>query len=141
MLDFVAYVRANNLMPVRGVTICYSSSSLPLLQFVTNNLLPEKSVGIEIRTALTRHDDLEVINVYGSAPIAVLLHFGGVSRVRQGAARAYRLDLASPVQVGCSTTEPLLRISILLYFSFPGLSCPDGVRRIAEYVHFCLGHF
>lgn len=59
-LDFVGYVRANKLVPLRPVTVCYSSASLPLLQFVTNTLLAERIHGIEIKTALTRHDDLEV---------------------------------------------------------------------------------
>lgn len=66
VLDFVAYVRANKLLPVRGVTVCYSSSSLPLLQFVTNTLMAERNVGIEIRTALTRHLDLKVTKVHNS---------------------------------------------------------------------------
>lgn len=59
-LDFLGFVRANKLAPARGVTICYSSASLALLQFVTNNLLAERIPGIHIKTALTRHDDLEV---------------------------------------------------------------------------------
>lgn len=59
-LDFVAYVRANELVPARGVKVYYSSASLPLLQFVTNTLLAERTDGIEIKTALTRHDDLQV---------------------------------------------------------------------------------
>ena len=41
--------------------MCYSSASLALLQFVTNTLLAESTPGIRIKTALTRHDDLEVI--------------------------------------------------------------------------------
>ena len=31
-----------------------------LLQFVTNTLLAERTAGISIKTALTRHDELEV---------------------------------------------------------------------------------
>ena len=59
-LDFVAYVRANQLQSKRPVKVCYSSASLALLQFVTNTLLAESTPGIHIKTALTRHDDLEV---------------------------------------------------------------------------------
>lgn len=59
-LDFVAYVRTNHLLPQRPVKVCYSSASLALLQFVTNTLLAESTPGIHIKTALTRHDDLQV---------------------------------------------------------------------------------
>lgn len=59
-LDFVAFVRANQLMSRRPTKVFYSSASLALLQFVTNTLLAEATPGIEIKTALTRHDDLEV---------------------------------------------------------------------------------
>lgn len=59
-LDFVAYVRANNLVPARPVLVCYSSASLALLQFVTNTLLAVITPGIRIKTALTGHDKLEV---------------------------------------------------------------------------------
>ncbi|CAM9357147.1 unnamed protein product [Ascophyllum nodosum] len=61
-LDFIAYVRANKLAPARPVTICYSSASLALLQFVTNTLLASRIPGIHIKTALTRHDDLELFD-------------------------------------------------------------------------------
>lgn len=61
-LDFVAYVRANGLQPKRPVKVCYSSASLALLQFVTNTLLAESTPGIHIKTALTRHDDLQVFD-------------------------------------------------------------------------------
>ncbi|CAN0314511.1 unnamed protein product, partial [Laminaria digitata] len=61
-LDFVAYVRANGLQPLRQVNVCYSSASLALLQFVTNTLLAESTPGIRIKTALTRHDDLELFD-------------------------------------------------------------------------------
>ncbi|CAM9174985.1 unnamed protein product [Ectocarpus sp. 4 AP-2014] len=62
VLDFIGYVRANNIVPLRPVSVCYSSASLALLQFVTNTLLAERSPGIHIQTALTRHDDLEIID-------------------------------------------------------------------------------
>jgi len=68
-LDFIGYVRSNKLMPVRGVTICYSSASLALLQFVTNNLLAERIPGIHVKTALTRHDDLEARYYHARAHI------------------------------------------------------------------------
>ncbi|CAN0436565.1 unnamed protein product [Ascophyllum nodosum] len=61
-LDFIGYVRANKLVPARPVSICYSSPSLALLQFVTNTLLATRIPGIHIRTALTRHDDLELFD-------------------------------------------------------------------------------
>ncbi|CAM9357300.1 unnamed protein product, partial [Ascophyllum nodosum] len=61
-LDFIGYVRANKLVPARSVSICYSSASLALLQFVTNTLLAARTPGIHIKTALTRHDDLELFN-------------------------------------------------------------------------------
>lgn len=63
-LDFVAYVRANRLRARRPVKVCYSSASLALLQFVTNTLLAESTPGIRIKTALTRHDDLEVLHFF-----------------------------------------------------------------------------
>ncbi|CAM9357224.1 unnamed protein product, partial [Ascophyllum nodosum] len=61
-LDLIGYVRANKLEPARPVTICYSSASLALLQFVTNTLLAARTPGIHIKTALTRHDDLELFD-------------------------------------------------------------------------------
>lgn len=64
VLDFIGYVRANNIVPLRPVSVCYSSASLALLQFVTNTLLAERSPGIHIQTALTRHEDLEVTTPY-----------------------------------------------------------------------------
>eukprot|EP00904_Undaria_pinnatifida_P008090 jgi/Undpi1/4410/HiC_scaffold_17.g07765.m1 len=66
-LDFVAYVRANQLQSKRPVKVCYSSASLALLQFVTNTLLAESTPGIHIKTALTRHDDLEVFDTKAGA--------------------------------------------------------------------------
>ena len=48
------------MVPVRPVTVCYSSASLALLQFVTNTLLAERIPGVRIQTALTRHEELEV---------------------------------------------------------------------------------
>ncbi|CAM9569749.1 unnamed protein product [Ectocarpus fasciculatus] len=62
VLDFIGYVRANNIVPLRPVSVCYSSASLALLQFVTNTLLAERSPGIHIQTALTRHEDLEIVS-------------------------------------------------------------------------------
>lgn len=53
-------LRANKIVPVRPVRVCYSSASLALLQFVTNTLLAERVPGIHIQTTLTRHEDLEV---------------------------------------------------------------------------------
>ncbi|CAM9650194.1 unnamed protein product [Ascophyllum nodosum] len=61
-LDFIGYVRANKLVPARPVSICYSSASLALLQFVTNTLLATHIPGVHIKTALTRHDDLELFD-------------------------------------------------------------------------------
>eukprot|EP00904_Undaria_pinnatifida_P008092 jgi/Undpi1/4412/HiC_scaffold_17.g07767.m1 len=61
-LDFVAFVRANGLVAKRPVKVCYSSASLALLQFVTNTLLAKSTPGIHIKTALTRHDDLELFD-------------------------------------------------------------------------------
>lgn len=55
-------LRANKMVPLRPVTVCYSSASLALLQFVTNTLLAERIPGIRIQTALTRHEELEVRN-------------------------------------------------------------------------------
>lgn len=64
-LDFVAYVRAKRLLPRRPVEVFYSSSSLALLQFVTNTLLAESTPGIRIKTALTRDDDdLQVMDTF-----------------------------------------------------------------------------
>lgn len=60
VLDFIGYVRANKLVAARPVSLFYSSASLPLLQFVTNSLLAERIPGIDIKTALTSHDDLKV---------------------------------------------------------------------------------
>ncbi|CAN0216584.1 unnamed protein product, partial [Ectocarpus sp. 6 AP-2014] len=62
VLDFIGYVRANNIVPLRPVSVYYSSASLALLQFVTNTLLAERSPGIHIQTALTRHEDLQVVD-------------------------------------------------------------------------------
>lgn len=60
VLDFIGFVKANKLVPLRPVTVCYSSASLALLQFVTNTILSERIPGIHIQTALTRHEELEV---------------------------------------------------------------------------------
>lgn len=60
VLDFVGFVRANKITPKRPVKVCYSSASLALLQFVTNTLLTERTPGIQVETALTRHEELEV---------------------------------------------------------------------------------
>lgn len=60
VLDFVGFVRAKKITPKRPVKVCYSSASLALLQFVTNTLLTERTPGIQIETALTRHEELEV---------------------------------------------------------------------------------
>ncbi|CBN79562.1 hypothetical protein Esi_0011_0129 [Ectocarpus siliculosus] len=62
VLDFIGYVRANNIVPLRPVSVYYSSASLALLQFVTNTLLAERSPGIHIQTALTRHEDLQIVD-------------------------------------------------------------------------------
>ncbi|CAM9524628.1 unnamed protein product, partial [Pylaiella littoralis] len=58
-LDFIGFVRANKITPAQPVSVCYSSASLALLQFVTNTLLAERIPGIRVQTALTRHEDLE----------------------------------------------------------------------------------
>ncbi|CAN0302663.1 unnamed protein product [Ectocarpus sp. 12 AP-2014] len=62
VLDFIGYVRANNIVPLRPVSVYYSSASLALLQFVTNTLLADRSPGIHIQTALTRHEDLQIVD-------------------------------------------------------------------------------
>lgn len=60
VLDFIGFVKANKLAPAQPVSVCFSSASLALLQFVTNTLLDERIPGIHIQTALTRHEELEV---------------------------------------------------------------------------------
>lgn len=60
VLDFVAYVRSRKLVPARPAKVVYSTASLPLLQFVTDSLLAERIPGLDIKTALTRHEDLQV---------------------------------------------------------------------------------
>ncbi|CAM9263172.1 unnamed protein product [Choristocarpus tenellus] len=59
VLDFIAFVKANGLVPNHPVTICYSAASLPLLQFVTNTLLAERNPYFTIRTAFTQHEDIQ----------------------------------------------------------------------------------
>ncbi|CAM9533486.1 unnamed protein product [Ectocarpus sp. 6 AP-2014] len=62
VLDFVGFIRAKKITPKRPVKVCYSSASLALLQFVTNTLLAERTPGIQVETALTRHEELEMFN-------------------------------------------------------------------------------
>lgn len=58
-LDVVAYIREHGIELEYSIQLYYSASSLPLLQFVTNNLLATKIPGLSIQTALTRNPELE----------------------------------------------------------------------------------
>ncbi|CAB1098318.1 unnamed protein product [Ectocarpus sp. CCAP 1310/34] len=58
-----------------GFGVYHSSASLALLQFVTNTLLAERSPGIHIQTALTRHEDVQIVgDTSGPEPELVMGH-------------------------------------------------------------------
>lgn len=52
VLEFLAFVASTEKVPVRGVTVCYSSDNPLLLRFVTSELLARKVTGIRVVTAL-----------------------------------------------------------------------------------------
>eukprot|EP00903_Cladosiphon_okamuranus_P016206 g14954.t1 len=145
VLDFVGFVRANKMVPLRPVTVCYSSASLALLQFVTNTLLAERIPGIRIQTALTRHEDLEVfdttsnakgelvsgrldIKVSGMMPrlvdVASSAARGLISRGVEGYSKLRGSnDFGLDPALGSPTAVLLLLLALVLYMVYRRLYC------------------
>ena len=59
VISVLAYIREEKVILRNPVKIYYSASSLPLLQFVSNNLLAVKVPNLDVQCALTRNEDLD----------------------------------------------------------------------------------
>ena len=60
LLDFMALVAAKASDPIQPMTVCYASGSVPLLRFVTKELMGRKIQGVRVITELVSPAEMGV---------------------------------------------------------------------------------